>query len=137
MFENNWAFDQDIGAWQLTSAKDLSNMLQNTKLFDNAGSDSINNWDTSKVTSFNHMFYNAGAFNRDISGWTITGAPIMTRMFKLAKAFNKDISGWTVGSVTSCNEFRIDSILTCANVPTQLATGCTLGTSSDLNSVCP
>ena len=33
----------------------------------------VSNWDTSSVTSTSHMFYSASAFDQDITAWSNTG----------------------------------------------------------------
>jgi len=59
----------------------------------------IDDWNTSKVTNMNAMFYEASAFNQDISGWDVSKVTNMNAMFYNASAFNPDISGWDVGNV--------------------------------------
>jgi surface protein len=46
------------------------------------------------------MFFNAAAFNQDISNWDVGSVTNMEGMFQNAAAFNQDISNWDVGSVT-------------------------------------
>ena len=59
--------------------------------------------DLSRVTKMDSMFYNARAFNGDISGWDVSKVTDMGSMFELASAFNGDISGWDVSKVTDMN----------------------------------
>jgi hypothetical protein len=63
--------------------------------------DDIGAWDTSGVTTMDHMFYKASAFNQDISGWAVHNVRNMNTMFSGASAFNQDIGDWAVHSVTS------------------------------------
>ena len=60
----------------------------------------ISGWDTSSVTNMRYMFYQASAFNADISGWDTSSVTSMGYMFFSASAFNADISGWDTSSVT-------------------------------------
>ena len=46
------------------------------------------------------MFYNAAAFNGDLSGWDVRNVTDMRYMFSGAAAFNGDLSGWDVRNVT-------------------------------------
>ena len=48
------------------------------------------------------MFYNAEAFNADISGWNTSQVTTMDSMFENADAFNADISGWDTSQVCAC-----------------------------------
>ena len=60
-------FNQDLGAWDTSSATNMMGMFNGAKAFNNGGSDAIKNWDTSKVTSTSYMFYLANAFNQPIA----------------------------------------------------------------------
>ena len=46
------------------------------------------------------MFYQAPAFNGDISKWDVSSVTAIYGMFQRAIAFNGDISKWDVSSVT-------------------------------------
>ena len=59
----------------------------------------ISKWGVSSVTSMNGMFWNAKAFNGDISKWDVSGVTDMDGMFWDAKAFNGDIADWDVTRV--------------------------------------
>ena len=55
----------------------------------------IGDWDTSGVTTMDHMFRSASAFDQDISAWDTSGVTSMIYMFIGASAFNQDL-GWCV-----------------------------------------
>ena len=40
------------------------------------------------------MFYDADAFNQNISGWDVSNVTNMRGMFRGADAFNQDLNGW-------------------------------------------
>ena len=61
----------------------------------------ISFWDTSNVTSFFAMFWDAHSFNQDISNWDTSSATNMSGMFVDAQAFNQDIGKWDVSNVTN------------------------------------
>ncbi|MBI1657394.1 MAG: DUF285 domain-containing protein [Thaumarchaeota archaeon] len=61
----------------------------------------ISAWDTSSVTNMNGMFRNASSFNQDISSWDVSSVTRMFVMFQDASSFNQDISAWDVSSVTN------------------------------------
>ena len=60
----------------------------------------VSGWNVSGVTSMWGMFYNAAEFNGDVSGWNVSGVTSMWGMFYNAAEFNGDVSGWNVSSVT-------------------------------------
>ncbi|WP_347863446.1 BspA family leucine-rich repeat surface protein [Planktomarina sp.] len=61
----------------------------------------ISKWQTSKVTRMSGMFYGASAFNQDISKWNTSKVTRMEKMFENAVAFDQEIRGWDVTSVTN------------------------------------
>ena len=67
-------------------------------MFNNGGSSSINNWDTSSVIFMRKMFY-ACNFNQDIGNWNTSSATNMILMFNYAAKFVQDISGWCVSRI--------------------------------------
>ena len=64
----------------------------------------IENWDTSKVTNMNHMFYNATNFNEDIGKWDTSNVTDMSEMFYKAREFNQDIGNWDTSKVNNMDE---------------------------------
>jgi surface protein len=83
--------------WDVSQVTDMDQMFYQASAF-NAD---ISGWDTSSVTSMQGMFWNASAFNADISGWDTSLVTNMQNMFYYASAFNADISGWDTSLVTN------------------------------------
>jgi surface protein len=71
---------------------------------------SMENWDTSSVTDMSGMFYEAVAFNQDISGWDTSGVTNMGLMFYGAVAFNQVLSGWNTSSVKDMSDMFYDAV---------------------------
>ena len=98
MFESAREFDDEIGAWDTSNVIDLYNMFANAFSFNNGGSPSINNWDTSKAVSFRFLFgSDAGVpsrystFNQPIGNWNTSSCLSMYAMFYRNSKFNQDI----------------------------------------------
>ena len=93
MFTRNTAFNQDIGtkvvikngitytAWDTLNVTDMGGMFASgsatgvatpPNIFNNGGSDSIKNWNTSKVTLMNSMFSGNPVFNQNIGTKVVT-----------------------------------------------------------------
>ena len=62
----------------------------------------INNWDVSKITSFNQTFaYTLTSFNQPLDNWDTSNATNMGIMFTGANKFNQNIGSWNTGNVTN------------------------------------
>ncbi len=92
MFDGASTFDQNIGTWNLASLTQTQwggrGMFRNASSFNNGGSDSIKDWDVSKVTSMTEMFKGAAAFNQPIGDWDTSSVTSLSQMFWGASAFN-------------------------------------------------
>jgi surface protein len=128
------AFNQNIGSWNVVSTTnmkamfsyDIATFLQYAEavgltgpggtesgtqslltwgLFNNGGTSSINNWNTSNVTNMSYMFNGCTNFNQPVGSWTTSNVTNMSYMFKDNIYFNQDISNWNVSNVTNFDEF--------------------------------
>jgi surface protein len=120
MFKNQDSFNQDIGtkqvtvsastysAWTMSAATSISSMLNVGSglvgVFNNGGSDSIKNWDTSNVTVMGNVFRGQKSFNQPINTWNTGKVTGMTGTFYLATGFNQPISNWNISGVTVFND---------------------------------
>ncbi|MCA8839194.1 Mbov_0838 family PARCEL repeat surface lipoprotein [Mycoplasmopsis bovis] len=62
--------------------------------------ENLDKWDTSNISNFSTVFYNANKFDHDISRWKTDSALLMIEMFSGATNFNQDISKWNTSNVT-------------------------------------
>jgi surface protein len=108
MFRNADAFNQNLGSWDVSRVSNMGAMFQDNGIFNNSGSNLINNWRPISCSFFGSMFYNS-PFNQPIGNWTIgTGSQIpatginMQYMFSTSP-FNQNIGAWNVEKVTAMN----------------------------------
>ena len=108
---NDHPFDQDLGNWDVSSAKDMGVMFTRNTIFNNGGSSSITGWDVSNVRNMRQMFDGASSFNQPIGSWDVTNAVYgqynagngLEYMFQNATSFNQDISSWDISNALSIN----------------------------------
>ena len=90
-------FNQNIGNWDTSKVTSLDGMFYFAEVFDQP----IGTWDTSKVTNMYRMFRSAYKFNQPIGNWNTSSVTSMQEMFYEDYAFNQNISGWNTSQVTS------------------------------------
>ena len=66
----------------------------------------LGNWDVSRVTNMNAMFYGVTAFNNNsIASWDTSEVRDMGMMFDSAWSMNQDLSGWCAENVSNSTRF--------------------------------
>ena len=133
MFENQYYFNQDIGtklvtktngssyiAWDTLNVTNISRMFSLASLsgvFNNGGSSSIGNWNTSKMTTIRTAFQAQPNFNQDVStkvvtvgsktyiAWDTSNVNDMAFTFIAGVGntgkFNQNIGNWNTSKVTA------------------------------------
>ena len=69
----------------------------------------VSTWTTSRVISMKHMFFKAAVFNRDISEWDTSNVIEMSHMFLGAEVFDRDVSKWQTSSVSDMTQLFKDA----------------------------
>ena len=86
-----------IGSWDTSKVTTFERMFYRADNFN----EDISKWDTSKAISFKEMFYGASNFNQPLNSWNTSRVTDMSGMFDGANEFNEDISGWDTSRVTN------------------------------------
>jgi len=71
--------------------------------FNNGGSDTIRNWDVSKVTTMFAAFFSCGSFNQPLDGWRPSLCTEWRQAFRGATSFDGDCTGWTLPTTGDVN----------------------------------
>jgi len=101
MFQSATAFNQNLGAWDVSKVTSLGGIFQSAASFNNSGSNSINNWRPISCSNFVSMFYGASVFNQPVGNWPLSASNIdMGAMFR-GSSFNQNLGSWDVSRVTS------------------------------------
>lgn len=71
-------FNDNVGNWNVSECTDFAVLFRGSSSvapfgsFNNGGSSSIKNWNTSKVTNMSTMFFNQRYFNQEIGLWDVS-----------------------------------------------------------------
>ena len=84
-----------------TLVTDMSGKVNDNFFKSTTFNQDISSWDTSNVTTMEHMFRDASLFNQDISGWDVSNVTSFYRMFAYTSAFNQPIGSWNMSSATT------------------------------------
>lgn len=112
MFEGCGLFNQNVGGLfsQPNTNVTISKMFKNCTVFDNGGSNDINNWNTSLVITMNSAFENCNFFNKSIASWDVSNVTKFQSMFEDAVLFNQDFGTTSSNSWNTSSGERFDSM---------------------------
>ena len=94
-------FNADISGWNTAAVTNITNLFDQCKDFNVAGTQDLSNWNTAAVKDMRDAFRDAEKFNGDISTWNTKNVTLMAGLFNGARSFNGDISKWNTTNVTN------------------------------------
>lgn len=89
------SFNQYLGAWNVSSAKNMSRMFQGERYYNQP----LNNWNVSQVTNMTLMFTDCAYFNQPLNNWDVSHVQDMSYMFAASLSFNQPLNNWNVSNV--------------------------------------
>lgn len=101
MFNFNQVFNQDVGALNMSNVTNAADMFKQAILFNNGGSNSINDWNMANCANTAGMFYQNKAFNQPLYKWNTSNSANMAAMFYETDIFNQDLGNWNTSNVQS------------------------------------
>lgn len=101
-------FDGNVGSWDVSKVTNMFSTFANCP-FNNGGSDSIKNWNTSNVDDFGMMFYTNNTFNQPLTNWNTSNASSFGMMFYSASSFNQSLYNFSIAGVSSGTSTSINS----------------------------
>ena len=114
MFKNAVDFNQDITAWDTSAFTKMDGMFARTlsiggPVLASSFNQPIGLWNTNSVQDASAMFFNAEAFDRDLTNWFSTGSLVNTSfisggiigMFSGASNFNGQVLNWDTSNLTA------------------------------------
>jgi surface protein len=127
-FINALNFDDNIGAWDVSNVTSLSGMFNITTttkgVFNNGGSNTIKNWNTSKNTSLVTTFQGQKLFDQEIGTWDVSKVTSLNGLFNMSSTnrgiFNNggsaSIGNWNTGLVTNMAQVFSNQLLFNQNI---------------------
>jgi len=104
MFRGQKFFNQNVGGWDVSLVTRMDYMFSGSNSaapcgsFNNGGSDSIKDWNTSNCTNMSYMFYNQAFFNQPIIGyWNVGNVTTMLGMFQGQNVYTTFNNGYPAG----------------------------------------
>ena len=102
----NWRKDfSGIAGWATSRVTTFEGMFYMADIFN----EDINKWDTSSVTNMRAMFWSAKNFNQPLDSWDTSRVVDMSRMFWSAKNFNQPLDSWDTSRVTNMSSIFRDT----------------------------
>ena len=86
-----------IGEWDVSRVTNMQGMFYNCKEFN----EPLNEWDVSNVTNMQGMFYSCVKFNQPLNDWNVSNVTNMNTMFYTCEKFNQPLNAWNVSNVTN------------------------------------
>ncbi|MCT4615835.1 MAG: BspA family leucine-rich repeat surface protein [Marinifilaceae bacterium] len=114
MFKDAISFNANIGNWETSNIKDMSEMFLNATNFNC----DLNSWKVQNVETMEFMFSAAVKFNGDIKDWNVEKVKDFNYMFRAAFSFNQNISGWDL----SASDYVKDMFNGCSALNQDLST---------------
>ena len=96
LFYDCKTFNEDISAWNTGKVTSMHGLFWRT-----AFNQPLESWDVSSVKDMSQMLYADAKFNQPLNGWTTSSLESTRKMFFYAEKFNQPLDRWDVSALTS------------------------------------
>ncbi len=90
-------FNTSINNWDTSNVTTMRYMFAHSPLFNQP----VGNWDTSNVTDIGWMFHYIQNFNQPLNSWDTSNMVYMDHVFHGCTSFDQDLSNWQTSNVTT------------------------------------
>lgn len=106
MFNGCISFNQNLNSWSVNKATSIAGMFAGATNFNNGSASGVLspmtwNINTTSNVSMYQTFFNASAFNQDLSSWNVSKVSYFLRTFANTQ-FNSNIDNW---NISNCIDF--------------------------------
>ena len=101
---------QGVPTWQTNNISSMDHLFRNAAAFNQNLNTSGNTWDVSRAMNFTAVFHGAGSFNGTLTGWNTVSVTRMGSMFHDARVFNRPVNHFNTTNVTDMNHMFCDAL---------------------------
>lgn len=108
--EEAFAYCENLVEFSAIDTPYIEGMFSTTFAFAKKFNGDISNWDVSRATKLDYLFYSADSFNKPLNSWNTEHVQDMSYMFHSANNFNQPLDSWNLSSVINLSSMFYNAI---------------------------